>query len=357
MRETFVIAEAGVNHNGSLVMAKQLIDAAVAAKANAVKFQSFQAQHLLTRQAPYARYQHYHKAQTAYDMITDLTLSVDDHKELYQYAQQQNILFLSTPFDCHSLRMLMAVCNPSVIKISSGDITHAPLLFAAARTRKPILLSTGLSTLGDIEQALMILAFGYLATEGQYPSNHCDEVQAAYYSQAGQQVLQDKITLLHCTTAYPTKSQEANLVALDTLKFAFGLPVGYSDHTEGFAVALAAVARGASVIEKHVTLDRMLAGPDHAASLEPKDLVNLVAAIREIEVALGNGRKIPQPSEYENKIVVRRSLVALQPIRKGEPFTEDNLGVKRPAGGISGLYYWQWLGKLAQQDYCTDELI
>jgi sialic acid synthase SpsE len=266
----------------------------------------------------------------------------------------QDIQFLSTPFDLDSLRLLISCFDLPYIKISSGEITNPPFLLEIARTGKSVILSTGMSTLGEIEIALGVLAFGYLG-KGEYP---CIETfQEAYSSIDGRQLLQQKVSLLHCTTEYPAPFGEVNLKAMDTLRSAFGLPVGFSDHTSGIAVPLAAVARGAVIIEKHFTLDRNLPGPDHKASLEPVELKNMVESIRQIEEALGYSYKIPTPSEVKNKTVARKSLVANQAIKRGEKFTIDNLTTKRPGTGLSPLYYWEWLGKFAERDYEQDERV
>lgn len=357
MNHTFIIAEAGVNHNGSLGKAKELIDIAAACGADAVKFQTFQADKLLTQAAPKADYQTIHtgKDESQYEMIKKLELSENDHYQLIEYCRQKKILFLSTPFDLASVDWLTKKFNLQTIKIASGEITNAPLLLHIARSGKPVILSTGMATLGDIEMALSVLAFGYLMHIQLAPTQ--DRLIDTYRSLAGQQILKQKVTLLHCTTEYPAPYADVNLRALDTLKQAFNLPVGYSDHTDGIEIAIAAVARGATTIEKHFTLDKNLPGPDHKASLEPNELERMINAIRHVEEALGEGNKIPSAAEFKNRLIARKSLVALSNIRKGDIFTELNLGLKRPGNGISGIYYWEWLGKIAQQDYIENELI
>lgn len=355
MKPTFIIAEAGVNHDGSLEQAKALITVASLSGADAVKFQTFNTHQLVTEAAPKAHYQTLKETSSSqYEMLKKLELSVDDHLELIKHCNQQKIQFLSTPFDLSSLDLL-ATLNVPILKIASGEITNAPLLLKAARMRKPLILSTGMSTLADIEMALSILAFGYTAHLEMAPSLH--DFMTVYCSIAGQQALQNYVTLLHCTTEYPAPYDEVNLKALETLKQAFHLPIGYSDHTKGIEIAIAAVARGASVIEKHFTLDNKLPGPDHASSLEPDELARMIRAIRNVELAIGDGYKVISSSELKNRLIARKSLVALCPIQKGEHFTENNLGIKRPGHGIPGLYYWDWLGKTAQYDYHENQLI
>jgi N-acetylneuraminate synthase len=356
MNHTYVIAEAGVNHNGSLTLAKQLVDAAVFAGADAVKFQTFRAENLVTARALKAEYQQQTTGDNSFqlEMLQALELSEAAHHELQHYCQQQAIEFLSTPFDLLSLEFLVNQLNISCLKIASGEINNAPLLFAMAKTGKPVILSTGMSTLGDVEIALSILAFGYLHPEASPSLTQC---QQAYSTSEGQGILRERVTLLHCTTEYPAPFDSINLRVLDTLHHSFGLSVGYSDHTVGIAVPIAAVAKGACVIEKHLTIDKNLAGPDHSASLEPEEFKQMVVAIRQIEQALGNHIKTPSFCEWKNREVARKSLVAGQQIKKGEVFTPENLTVKRPASGISPLHYWEYLGRSADRNYHTDELI
>lgn len=354
-RPVYIIAEAGVNHNGSLDMALQLVDAAAAAGADAVKFQTFKADKLVSRAAPKADYQVANTGggESQHEMIRRLELDEGAHQRLLNHCRTRRIEFLSTPFDLESLDMLVTRFDLPVIKLASGEITNAPFLLAAARTGKPVILSTGMSDLGDIEDALGVLAFGY--TQNTTPSQAAFE--AAYASAAGQAALRDKVTLLHCTTEYPAPLAEVNLHAMTTLSQTFGLPIGYSDHTTGINIPVAATALGATIIEKHFTLDRTLPGPDHKASLEPDELGQMVQAIRDVVTALGSPRKQPTPSERRNRVVARKSLVALQAVRKGEPFTTDNLGIKRPGDGISPLRYWEWLGKSADRDYGPDDKV
>lgn len=353
---TYIIAEAGVNHNGSIDIAKKLIDVAVEAGANAVKFQTFNAKNLVSKSAPKAQYQNKNTdaSESQYEMLKKLELNKDMHRELIDYCLKRNIEFLSTPFDVDSLNLLINDCNISKIKIPSGEITNAPLILKIAQTGKPVILSTGMCTLGDIEAALGILAFGYLKKSVTPSLKH---FMAAYSSMEGQAILREKIILLHCTTEYPTSFNEVNLRNIETLKTAFNLSVGFSDHTQGINIPLAAVARGAILIEKHFTLDRNLPGPDHKASLEPQELKAMIEGIHQIELALGISVKMPTLAEERNKDVVRKSLVAAKDIYKGEAFSEDNLLIKRPGDGISPIYYWEWLGKRADRDFKQDEKV
>jgi N-acetylneuraminate synthase len=353
---TQIIAEAGVNHNGSLDLAIQLVDAAVSAGADVVKFQTFRADKLVSRTAPKAEYQKHNTGggETQHEMIRRLELDEAAHLRLHRHCQSKGITFMSTPFDLESLDMLVAGFDLPFIKLASGEITNAPFLLAAARTGRPIILSTGMSDLGEVENALAVLAFGYSSPDAA-PS--LAGFKAAYYSEVGQSRLQEKVTLLHCTTEYPAPFDEVNLRAMATLRQAFSLPVGYSDHTQGIAIPIAAAALGATVIEKHFTLDRTLPGPDHQASLEPSELADMVRAIRQVERSMGRAPKSPSTSELKNRAVARKSLVAACEILQGEVFSIKNLTVKRPGDGISPLYYWDWLGKRALRPYLQDESI
>lgn len=355
-QRTLIIAEAGVNHNGSLDMAKRLIDVAVDAGADIVKFQTFKAEKAISRMAPKAEYQKEttDAAESQFDMVKKLELDADAHRVLLQYCQKRRIEFLSTPFDGDSVDLL-ARFGLQRMKIPSGELTNAPLILQIARKNKPVILSTGMCTLADIEQALGVLAYGFMETESQYPG--VDQFRTAYCSEEGQLALRKKVTLLHCTTEYPAPYTDVHLLAMDTLQHAFGLPVGLSDHTEGILAAVAAVARGATVIEKHITLDKNLPGPDHRASLEPAELKQLVESIRTVEDMLGRPQKCPAISELKNQAIARKSLVASAPIRAGEVFTENNLTIKRPGTGVSPMQYWDFLGRKALESYQIDELI
>lgn len=354
---TFIIAEAGVNHNGDLNLAKQLIDAAADAGADAVKFQTFLAEHVVSRHAPKAEYQTRttDQAESQFEMIRKLELTEMDHEVLIAHAQARDIAFLSTPFDVPSLHLLTKRFGLQTIKIPSGEITNAPFLLAIARAAQRVVISTGMSTLADVEAAMGVLAFGFTTPATTTPQR--GDFEHAFASHSGQQALRDRVTLLHCTTEYPAPFGEVNLRAIDTMVAAFGLPVGYSDHTPGVHISLAAVARGARVIEKHFTLDRNLPGPDHKASLEPDELRELVRQIREIEQALGDGIKCPTASEWKNRDVARKSLVAAKAIKAGEVFAEENLTCKRLGTGVSPFAYWQTLGQVATRNYAADEAL
>jgi N,N'-diacetyllegionaminate synthase len=303
----FVIAEAGVNHNGDIGLACQLIDAARTAGADAVKFQTFTAERLVSASAPKAEYQKQRSgdSQSQYEMLKQLELSADDFRLLQQYCQQRDILFLSSPFDEESVDLLEAL-DMAAYKVPSGEITNTPLLKYIAATRKPVLMSTGMAYLGEVETAMQML-----------------------YANGAQD-----IALFHCVSNYPANPDEINLRAMETLRHAFRVPVGYSDHTNGSEIPLAAVALGAKVLEKHFTLDRTLPGPDHQASLEPSELVALVRGVRMIEAALGDGRKRPVVSETAIAAVARKSYVAAVDLPEGATLTDGNLVLKRPGTGL-----------------------
>lgn len=351
----WIIAEAGVNHNGALARALQLVDVAADAGADVVKFQTFKADKLATAKAAKAEYQLVNTggADSQLDMLRRLELSADDHRRIFERCRERNIAFMSTAFDADSLELLATFDMPA-IKIPSGDITCADLLLRAARLHRRLIVSTGMATLGEIEQALGVIAFGLVSDRA--PAGRAD-FDEAYLSDVGRAALERNVTLLHCVTEYPASPETVNLRAMDTMASAFGLPVGYSDHTLGIEVALAAAARGARVIEKHFTLDRSLPGPDHAASLEPEELRHLVGGIRNIERALGSPVKGPVPAELRNRSVARRSLVAARPIRKGEVFTAAMMSAKRPGNGLSPMEAWRLIGRAADRDYQTDEQI
>ncbi|KJS15920.1 MAG: hypothetical protein VR69_11725 [Peptococcaceae bacterium BRH_c4b] len=356
MSSVYIIAEAGVNHNGSLELARQLIDVAVEARADAVKFQTFKADKLISTCAPKAEYQlkTTDSRESQLEMIKKLELDENAHEELIKYCRLKGIQFLSTPFDMESVDLLAGRFNLLQLKVPSGEITNGPLLLRVALTGKPVILSTGMSTLGEIETALGVLAFGYTRSKEEPALN---VFQAAYWSKEGQQALRQNVTLLHCTTEYPAPFEEVNLLAMDTLRSAFGLSVGYSDHAPGIAVSIAAAARGAAVIEKHFTLSRALPGPDHKASLEPYELTQMIKSIRQVEKAIGSNIKYPAQSELNNAKVARKSLVAARDINKGEIFTEENVAAKRPGTGVSPMFFWDCLGRKADRDYRRDEMI
>jgi N-acetylneuraminate synthase len=351
---TYVIAEAGVNHNGSLELALRLIDTAAEAGADAVKFQTFRGTEVISRHAPKANYQKQTtgEGESQLAMVQKLELDADAHHRLVRHCVERGVQFLSTPFDVPSVGLLVSLGVPR-LKIPSGEITNPVLLRAIAATGLPVIVSTGMSTLGEVESALGIIASAYVARNGGPVLTPA----GALTSPEGRAILRDKVTLLHCTTEYPAPFGEVNLRAIETMRHAFGLPVGYSDHTPGIAIPTAAVALGACMIEKHFTLDCSLPGPDHRASLEPRELAEMVRAIRAVEQALGDGIKLPTRSEVPNLAVARRSLVAATAIRRGDRFTPSNLAVKRPGTGIPAAEYDTWLGRVAARDYESDELI
>src|SRR6185437_15897771 len=354
---TTIIAEAGVNHDGSLDTARALVDAAVAAGADIVKFQTFRADRIATRSVAKADYQKRAAAagESQHAMLRRLELSEDAHAALIEHCRERGIEFLSTPFDLPSVDLLAQTHGLRRLKISSGDLTNGPLLLRAARTGCALILSTGMATLGEIEAALGVVAFGLTAPGGAAPNDAA--FTEAYSSTAGQNALHRHVTLLHCTSLYPTPVATVNLRAMDTLAAAFGLPVGYSDHTLGITVAIAAAARGARVIEKHFTLDRSRPGPDHQASLEPDDLRRMIAGIRDVEAALGQAQKTPTADEHATRAVARKCLVASRPIRRGERFTVANIEAKRAEAGVAAMRYWKALERTADRDYAADEPI
>ncbi len=362
MKKIILIAEAGVNHNGDLNRALQLIDVAATAGADFVKFQTFKTENLSTKSAQKASYQKRltGASESQFEMLKKLELSPAAHKILIQHCRKKRIRFLSAPFDSDSLNLLTDRYGLPLIKIPSGELTNAPFLLEIARKDKSVLLSTGMSTLKEVREALSVLAFGFI-DEAQKNKKRIQPGQKtfrqAFASKPGQSALKAKVTLLHCTTEYPCPFEDVNLHAMDTLAREFGLPVGYSDHTPGITIPIAAAARGAVVIEKHFTLDKTLPGPDHPASIDPDELIALVKAVRAVESAVGDGKKRPSPSELKNIPIARKSLVTGRPIKKGEKFSIENLTTKRPGSGMSPIRYWELLGKKAHRDYGSDELI
>ena len=352
----YVIAEAGVNHNGSVDFAIQLIDAAAKAKADAIKFQTFKAEQVLSRNAPKAEYQKQatDTEESQLEMAKKLELNEEEHQFLITHCLKRNIQFLSSPSDLDSVDFLTKTLKLPQLKIGSGEITNALLLLRAAQSDKSIILSTGMSTIGEVETALGVLAFGYTQSNTE-PSSSA--FRSAYASPEGRQALQKNVVLLQCTTEYPAPYSDANLRVMDTLVNAFGLTVGFSDHTPGIVVPIAAAARGAAVIEKHFTLDKNLPGPDHQASLEPDELKEMIQAIRCVELALGSPLKVPAPSELKNRDIVRKSLIAACDIQRGDAFTKENLTVKRPGTGRAPIEYWGYLGKSADRMYRKDDII
>lgn len=354
---TQIIAEAGVNHNGSADLAFALIDEAYKAGADIIKFQTFKAEHLVTSAAQQARYQQVNtqKSESQLAMLKRLELDYSLHQQLIEHCQSLDIAFMSTAFDGESLQFLTQTLGLTTLKIASGELTNAPFLLAHARTGCKLIVSTGMATLADVESALGVIAFGLTADTREIPSREAFEY--AYASKDGQLALKQNVTLLHCTTEYPAPFEEINLKAMDTLAGAFDLPTGYSDHSEGIAVPLAAVARGACVIEKHFTLDKNLPGPDHKASLTPGELAAMITAIRQIDVALGSPVKAPTVSEYRNRCVARKCLVAAHNIEKGTLFTQSNIAIKRAGSGLSPYDYWRVVGSTASRSYANGEPI
>ncbi len=356
MEHTLIIAEAGVNHNGSVDMALQLVDIAAAAGADVVKFQTFKSESVISGSAPKADYQitNTGQAESQLEMVRKLELSPAAHRQIVTRCGERGIRFLSTPFDEDSARFLVGDLGMPIVKVPSGEVTNAPLLLAIARLGKPLIVSTGMSTLGEVEVALGVIAFGFLG-RSEAP---CEAAfRDAFASEEGRALLVQRVSLLHCTTEYPAPFEHANLNAMDTIRSAFGLPTGFSDHTPGIAAPIAAVARGACIIEKHFTLDRNLPGPDHVASLEPAELTAMVAGIRQVEAALGTAHKGPSAVEWGNRTIARRSLVAARDISAGELWTVDNLTAKRPGGGLSPMRYWELLGCPAARNYRADEML
>lgn len=351
-----VIAEAGVNHNGEMDLAVRLVEEAAAAGAHIVKFQTFDAKKLVTSKAPTADYQkrNFDAGDTQLKMLQALELSEHDHRVLSDRCDALGVEFLSTPFDIESARFLVDTMGVKRIKVGSGELTNAPMLLALSRLGLPMILSTGMATLAEVEEALSVVAFGMLAEAGARPSRAA--FAEAYGSPEARAALA-LVTVMQCTTEYPSPYDEVNLKVMDTYAAAFGVRPAYSDHTPGIDIALAAAARGATVIEKHFTLSRDMEGPDHKASLEPAELKAMVEGIDRIGRALGDGVKRPQPSEIRNIAVARKSLVAATDIAKGEAFTEQNLTVKRAGGGLAPIALFEQLGRLADQAYAADDLI
>lgn len=327
MNKVFIIAEAGVNHNGSFELAKQLVDKACEAGVDCVKFQTFKPENLVNKNAQKAKYQikNTGNSESQLDMLKKLSLTFDNFKELKEYCDKKGIMFLSTPFDLESIDFL-ADLGIKIFKIPSGEITNLPYLKKINSHKKEVILSTGMSTLDEIQDALNIL-------------KDC------------------KVSLLHCTTEYPCPYDNVNMKAMLTMKDKFNLPVGYSDHTQGIEIPIMAVAMGATIIEKHFTLDKNMEGPDHKASLEPDELKQMVKEIRNVEKAFGSGVKEPQESEKKNIKIARKSIVAKCDIKKGDLFSEINLTCKRPGNGISPMKWDEIIGTIANKDYKEDDLI
>ncbi|WP_424355975.1 N-acetylneuraminate synthase [Methanobacterium sp. MBAC-LM] len=326
--KSFIIAEAGVNHNGSIEMAKKLVNAAKEAGADAVKFQTFKTKNLVTKNAKKAEYQIKNSGEESqYEMIKKLELSDSEFHEIAKYAESKGIIFLSSPFDIESVDLLDEMNIPA-FKIASGEITNFPLLKHIAKKHRPVILSTGMSTIGEVEEALNLI-----------------------------EKYNDDIILMHCLTNYPAKKEDANLNVIKTLEYTFKRPVGFSDHTSGIEMSVAAVALGSCVIEKHFTLDKNLPGPDHKASLEPQELYEMVKAVRNVETGLGNGIKKPTNDEIKIKKLVRKSIVAKEDILKGSILTEEMLNIKRPGTGIEPKYLDELVGRELIDDVKKDDLL
>ena len=325
--KVFIIAEAGDNHNGSIDLAKKLIEVALEAKADAVKFQTFKTEEVISKMAKMAEYQKKNLGieESQFDMVKKLELSFEDFEELKRYTEDKGLMFLSTPFDLESCDFLNNL-GLNIFKIPSGEITNLPYLRKINSFKKDVILSTGMAALDEIQAALDVL-------------KDCN------------------VSLLHCTTEYPCPYDAVNMNAMLTLKAKFNLPVGYSDHTQGIEIPIMAAAMGAEIIEKHFTLDKNMEGPDHKASLEPDELKQMVKAIRNVEKAFGDGKKEPQPAEIKNIAIARKSIIAKCNIKKGEIFTEKNLTTKRPGNGISPMKWDEIIGTAATKDYLEDELI
>jgi N-acetylneuraminate synthase len=354
MQHVYVIAEAGVNHNGELELARRLVDCAAEAGADAVKFQTFDAKKLATRSAPKASYQQRttDAAESQLEMLRKLELPREWHWDLRERARSRGIEFLSTAFDVGSLAFLEELDMP-FYKVPSGEITNGPLLWQFARQRRPLVVSTGMATMSEVEQALAVIAHAFSA-EAE-PADVAD-VWRGWSDPTWRTRLQERVTLLHCTSQYPTPMHEVNLRAMDTLK-AFGLPVGYSDHTEGILIPIAAVARGATCIEKHFTLDRTMPGPDHKASLEPAELAQMVRQIHDLQQAMGDGVKCPQPSEWNTRQAARQHVVAARDVGAGAVLSRDDLTTARSGGGLPATTLWSLVGQPAARAYAAGEPI
>lgn len=333
IKHTIIIAEAGVNHNGSIEIAKKLVDTAAAAAVDYIKFQTFKAENLVTKTAEQAEYQKQNiggSDDSQFTMLKKLELSVEQHEELIEYCKQKGVKFFSTAFDLDSIEYLASL-HLGIWKIPSGELTNYTYIKKIAQKQEPVILSTGMSTLDEIRDAIsMLFKYG---------------------------VDKDQITVLHCNTEYPTPMRDVNLRAMQTIANEFGVHIGYSDHTQGIEVPIAAVALGATIIEKHFTLDRNMDGPDHKASLEPSELKAMVSAIRNIEKALGVAEKKVSGSEMKNKTAARKSIVAARDIQEGEILTDENITIKRPGNGISPMLWEKVIGTKAYRDFKEDELI
>ncbi|MBT9493238.1 MAG: N-acetylneuraminate synthase [Paucibacter sp.] len=354
MRSVYVIAEAGVNHNGNLDLARKLVEAAADAGADAVKFQTFDAKKLATAAAPKAGYQQRttDAAESQLEMLRKLELPREWHWELRAHARNLGVEFLSTAFDAGSLTFLEELDMP-FYKVPSGELTNGPLLWQFARQGRPLVVSTGMATMSEVEQALAVIAH---AINADAEPTDATDTWRGWSRPEWRASLQGRVTLLHCTSQYPTPLNEVNLQAMDTLK-AFGLPVGYSDHTEGILIPMAAVARGATFIEKHFTLDRAMPGPDHKASLEPAELSLMIRQIRDLQQAMGDGAKCPQPSEWNTRQAARQQVVAARSIKSGAIFTRDDLTTARSGRGLAPHLLWELVGQTSGKAFEPGQVI
>lgn len=354
MTNPFIIAEAGVNHNGSFSMAKKLVDVAKEAGADAVKFQTFRAENLVTKEAQQANYQvvNLGKATSQYEMLKKLELSFEEFKSLKYYCDEIGIEFLSTPFDYDSVDFLVDELQMKTVKIPSGELTNAPFIHYIATKQKKIILSTGMATIDEIHESLAFIAYGLTGANEVV----LKDVQVFYETTEAKDLLQRHVTVLHCTTEYPAPFETVNLKAMNQLKDELHVPIGYSDHSEGITVAIAATSLGAVIIEKHFTLDKTLPGPDHLASLNPDELIAMVKGIRQVEYALGDGVKQPSAIELKNRNAARKSIVAKKAIPQGTLITAEHLTLKRPGDGLSPSTYWSLIGTVANKAYKKDDL-
>ncbi len=357
---TYIIAEAGVNHNGSIKLAHELVDAAADAGVDAIKFQTFKASEMITKSAAKADYQKLNDNtdETQFKMLERLELSQAQHYQLKMHAEERGIDFLSTAFDMESLEFLISALGLTTIKVSSGELTNHPFLLEHALSGVKIILSTGMATIDEIEDALGVLAFGFLFRFRNSVTPSINEFKKAYELTEGKEVLKERVTLLHCTSEYPTPLENVNLNSMKTLNDKFGVSVGYSDHTLGTEVASLAIACGAQVLEKHFTLDKALAGPDHAMSLSPDKLKEYVDAAKSAEVIMGSYEKDPTKGELENRKIGRKVIVALKDINKGEILSNSNVGLKRSKDkGYDPSLYWDIVGSKAKEDIQVDSAI
>jgi N-acetylneuraminate synthase len=355
-KHTYIIAEAGVNHNGSFDMACQLVDVAKAAGADAVKFQTYKTELLVTKEAQQAAYQSLNLGETTsqHDMLKKLELSYEEFQKLSNYCATQHIGFLSTPFDSGSVDFLVDTIHIKTIKIPSGELTNSPFVHQIGTKQLPIILSTGMSTLDEIHESLSFIAYGLA-----YPSQPVDfqSVTSFYKTKEAKDMLKKYVSVLHCTTSYPTNPADVHLKSIDFLRDELHLTIGFSDHSEGILIPIAAVARGATIIEKHFTLDKELVGPDHRASLNPQELKDMVSGIRLVEKAVGEYKKEPTSEELQIRSSARKSLIAVREIKSGEVFTDNHLIIKRPGTGMPPVNYWSILGQPASKDYKEGDII